>query len=279
MDNLIFGKVINVKAAADGPDVGVKIEVFIQSQHMPIDLITWFGKSVTVKDQIEKLKKTPIEEEADRQRERDDARRFEALADMPQDKAEPRTCEYCLNSLLNDARVDGDGVAIMATWICLHEDGKPEQPVDLGSAWSCGNFVRRVAVVDAEDPVELCLAANCAKFEGETIEGIAEACCNWDDAGDVIELFEIENGVGNWLKHQDCLDATMKAIKELPAELENIRCFSDETHCDEARCEGIEFVDGAAYCAMYGNVALLYDTKTSQWLRCQECIEVERGER
>ena len=49
-----------------------------------------------------------------------------------------------------------DGVEkIETTWTCLHVDGKPEQPADPTAAWSCANFKKRV--VDAEDPVELCL--------------------------------------------------------------------------------------------------------------------------
>ena len=172
MADLVFGKVINVKAAADGPDVGAKIEVFIQSQHMPVDMITWFGRNVTVKDQVEKVKKLPIEEEADRQRERDDARKFEGLADMPTDKSEPRTCEYCTFIEIGG----GQGDPELEIWGCGHPDGSPEQPADPAGVWECKNFTRRVVVVNAEDPVECCRQENCHLWVGPGGEGDAAGC-------------------------------------------------------------------------------------------------------
>ena len=51
----IFGTISGVKAVPEG----AKIEVFIQTRHCPLDLIGWYGKEVTVKDQIKKYEETP----------------------------------------------------------------------------------------------------------------------------------------------------------------------------------------------------------------------------
>jgi hypothetical protein len=201
MADLIFGTISGVKAVPEG----AKIEIFIQTRHCPLDLIGYYGREVTVKDQVKRIEETPIEREAREQREREDARKYEAIGEMPQDKTDPMTCEYCVEGVLIESAVDGE-TEVTTIWTCLHPDGEPEQPADPASAWECKNFSRRAApVVDAEDPVELCLGAQCAWFIA-----LPDAACAWEKN----EIGLAKDDEGNWLRHQGCLEEITKAFAE-----------------------------------------------------------------
>jgi len=215
----IFGTISGVKAVPEG----AKIEVFIHTRHCPLDLISWYAREVTVKDQVKRLEETPIEEEADRQRERDDARKYEAISEMPQDKTDPENCEFCASGVLFESAVDGSE-DVTTIWNCLHANGKPEEPADPASAWECGNFTRRtIPAVDAEDPVELCLGTMCCWYISLPDSG----ACAWEK--NEIELAKDDQD--NVLRHQACLEEEIK--QRLPGEPAPA---GDKIHCADGDC-------------------------------------------